>query len=216
MPHTRINADTLSVWRIERSVLGSSRAAGRPCVFVRLAGCPVRCSWCDLPERGDVGREMPWELAAESVRAFAVPLVEIGGAEPLAQPAAARLAYELARTGHAVQVATSGARDISVLPSPVTRLMDVKGPSSGAEGLTYWLNFGLLRRDDEVRFPVADRRDYEYAREILEKHRLANACRVVFRPIGLAPPVLAEWMAFDVLDAALEIDWRRLYRFEGA
>ena len=205
---------SLRVCEIFRSIQGEGTRAGRPCVFVRLAGCGVGCAWCDTGYAADpsAGRDMSLSRLMEEVRAWKTRLTQLTGGEPLEQAESARFACALAREGFEVAVETSGTRDISVLPPPVARIMDVKAPSSGAAGKMHWPNLDILRPDDEIKFVLADRADYEYARRLVGERNLSERATVLFGAVRerLDPAVLADWMLADRLEVRLQLQLHRI------
>ena len=160
---------TLRVSEIFHSLQGESSRAGRPCAFVRLAGCNLDCAWCDTgyAREDGAGRELPLALIVEALRAFQTGLAEITGGEPLLQAATPELAARLAGEGYEVLVETNGSLDISRIPYPAARIMDLKTPSSGMCARNRLENLAYLRRGDEVKFVIADREDYEWTRAML-------------------------------------------------
>lgn len=205
---------TIIVAEIYRSVQDKSIYAGLPCVFVRLLGCDRGCRWCDAQNAAKgVGTDMSIEEAAAEVFDLGANLVEITGGEPLQQRHAPKLAIRLADEGCIVLVSTNGAYDISVLPPPIIRVMDIKTPSSGTADRMDWYNLGEIRPNDEVKFTIADRLDYEWAREVMEKHNLPQKCGVLLAAVAdtIPPGELADWALFDVLPVRLVAPVRRLF-----
>lgn len=208
--------ETLRVVEIYLSLQGESRFAGLPCVFVRTAFCDLRCSWCDSTYTWEEkGERMSIEAILERVRAFGVPLVEVTGGEPLLWPATPRLVERLLREGFTVLVETSGAWDISVLPPQAIVILDLKPPSSGMTERMHWPNVEHLRPHHEVKFVIADRADYEWAREVVRRHQLPSRVRVVFSPV--MPPAsplpmerLAAWILEDRLPVHLQPQLHKL------
>ena len=204
---------TLRVNEIFHSLQGESTRAGRRCVFVRLSGCNLACSWCDtryaLEEKG---RELSLDMILEAIRPFAADLVEITGGEPLLQAAVPDLAARLVREGCEVLVETNGSLDISVLPYPVSRIVDLKAPSSGMSGEIRWANLANLRRGDEVKFVIADAGDYEWARGVIaDAGYPAATVTTLFSPAygRFDPMTLAEWMLRDRINARFNLQVHR-------
>ncbi len=211
--------NVLSVFAIERAIEGESTLAGSPCTRVRLAGCDLDCRWCDSRQVNiKPGRLMTIEAVQDEVRNLGSELVVITGGEPLLQQDAPILARRLAEKGYAVIVDTSGACDISELPPPIIRLMDIKCPSSGMAHRMNWYNLAHLRPEDEVKFVLADRRDYEYAREILEKHGLCRRCKILFSVVWnkLSAAELAEWLLWDNLRVRIHIQLHKALELTGS
>jgi 7-carboxy-7-deazaguanine synthase len=198
----------LTVFEIYPSIQGESTHAGRPCVFVRLAACDLRCAWCDTPYAFTGGRKMTVEAVVERVGTFGCPLVELTGGEPLLQKDAVPLMARLIETGHEVLIETGGHLSIADVPEPVVRIVDVKCPGSGVAARMHWPNLDLLRRRDEVKFVIKDRADYEYARDVVIRHRLAErVTAVLFSPVhGVQDPqALAAWILEDHLPVRLQL-----------
>ncbi len=204
---------TLRVNEIFHSIQGESTRAGERCVFVRLSGCNLSCAWCDtryaLEERG---RELTLDMIVEALRPYAAPLAAITGGEPLLQAATPELALLLLREGYQVQVETNGSLDISVLPYPVARIMDLKTPSSGMADKNRWANLALLRQNDEVKFVIADRMDYEWAKAAVGGNDYPAAIVTsLFSPAAgrLEAGELAAWILADRLDVRLNLQQHR-------
>jgi 7-carboxy-7-deazaguanine synthase len=194
---------TLLIAEIFRSIQGESTRAGVPCAFVRLAGCDLRCSYCDTKEALSGGKRLPLSAIVETVGSFSTNLVEITGGEPLLQPEVHVLMGRLADLGHLVLLETSGAHDISGVDPRVIRIIDIKCPSSGEAGRNRWSNFDCPRESDEVKFVIADRIDFDWARAQVARLGLSRKCTVLFSPVWEALPArtLAEW----VLDSGLNV-----------
>jgi 7-carboxy-7-deazaguanine synthase len=171
---------TLIVNEIFKSIQGEGTRAGLPCVFVRLTGCNLRCSWCDTAYAFAEGARMTLDEIAERVTKLDCKLVEVTGGEPLLQAESLPLMTRLADAGHTVLLETSGALDIGPVDSRIIRIMDLKCPGSGECDRNRWENIPLLRPADEVKFVIATREDYEWAKQQLEQWKLANICTVLF------------------------------------
>ncbi len=159
----------LTVNEIFHSIQGESSYAGRPCVFVRLTACDLRCVWCDSPYAFHEGRKMSVDEVVAAVEHYGCPLVEMTGGEPLLQKDLYPLMERLHASGHQVLIETGGHRSIEHVPMWATVIMDVKCPGSGEAAKHDAANFARLRPHDEVKFVVADRADYEYARDVLRR-----------------------------------------------
>ena len=197
----------LNVSELFTSIQGEGRAQGQPCVFIRLAGCRLRCSWCDTQYARDGGTPTAIPDLVERVAAAGLPLVEITGGEPLAQEQTVALARALLDEGHRVLCETCGAYDISVLPEDVVRIMDLKAPSSGETGRIRWANLDHLRPQDDLKIVVADREDYRWARQVITEQTLASRCEVI---LSVAEPLLtgadlATWILADRLPVRLQL-----------
>ena len=198
----------LTVNEIFYSIQGESTHAGRPCVFVRLTACDLRCSWCDTPYAFHEGRKVSVEDVVSQVRAYGCELVEITGGEPLLQRDVYPLMSALVDQGHEVLVETGGHLSVADVPEPVVRIVDVKCPGSGEAGKTHWPNLDALRPKDEVKFVIRDRADYEYARGVVGRHALiGRVAAVLFSPVHgvLAPAELAAWILADRLAVRLQL-----------
>jgi 7-carboxy-7-deazaguanine synthase len=198
----------LTINEIFHSIQGESTHAGRPCVFVRLTACDLRCSWCDTPYAFHEGRKMPVEEVVAQVEAFGCPVVEITGGEPLLQADVYPLMERLLARGLTVLLETGGHRSIEDVPAGVIKIVDVKCPGSGEAGKNHWPNLDLVGPRDEVKFVIRDRDDYEYAREIVGRQGLAGRVNaVLFSPVHdvLDPKELAEWMLEDRVPARLQL-----------
>lgn len=198
----------LTINEIFHSIQGESTQAGRPCVFVRLTACDLRCSWCDTPYAFHEGRKMTLDEILEQVRSYGCRLVEITGGEPLLQPNVYPLMQRLVDEGYSVMLETGGHRSIAEVPAVVVRIVDVKCPGSGEAEKNHWPNLGLLTAKDEVKFVIRDRVDYEFARDVIGRHQLHGRCAaILFSPVHgvLAPKDLAGWILEDRLPVRLQL-----------
>jgi 7-carboxy-7-deazaguanine synthase len=211
------------ITEIFRSIQGESSYAGLPCIFVRLTGCNLRCTWCDTAYAFYGGKKMSVDEVLARVAELSegqAALVELTGGEPLLQPEVVPLAERLLAAGHTVLVETSGERSIAALPRDVVKIMDVKCPDSGAAGTFRAENLDALDAKDEVKFVISSRRDYEFAREFAAQHDLASRVRqVLFSPVFADPKgtwpelsarLLAEWILADRLPVRLGL---QLHKF---
>jgi 7-carboxy-7-deazaguanine synthase len=198
----------LTVNEIFHSIQGESTHTGRPCVFVRLTACDLRCSWCDTAYAFHEGRKMTVEDVVERVKEYGCPLVEVTGGEPLLQRDVYPLMERLIDGGHTVMVETGGHLSIAQVPAQVIRIMDVKCPGSGESAKNHWDNLDRLTLRDEVKFVLRDRGDYEFARDIAVRHRLASrTAAVLFSPVHgvLDAKELAAWILHDRLAVRLQL-----------
>jgi 7-carboxy-7-deazaguanine synthase len=210
----------MQVTEIYRSIQGESSYAGLPCIFVRLTGCNLRCTWCDSEYTFQGGQKMSLEEVEAEVRRLAPSgLVEITGGEPLLQEReAVPLMQGLLTLGYAVLLETSGERPLENVPPQVIKIVDVKCPHSGEFGTFCDQNLAVLTPQDEVKFVLADRADYEFARDFTRRHQLGSRVRsVIFSPAFrkdpsggrdashclLDPQQLAEWILADGLEVRL-------------
>ncbi|MFW6154042.1 MAG: radical SAM protein [Planctomycetota bacterium] len=205
-------AATLIVNEIFLSLQGEGTRAGRPCVLVRLTGCDVGCRWCDTRYARADGEAMTIAAIAAAVAGRGCRLVEVTGGEPLAQAASPALLTALCEAGHEVLLETSGTFDIAPVDPRVVRIMDVKCPSSGVAGAMRWSNLERVRPSDEVKFVLADRGDYEYARAVIDQHDLTGRCTVLMGPVAgqLDPAELAAWICADRLEVRLNLQLHKL------
>jgi 7-carboxy-7-deazaguanine synthase len=198
----------LTINEIFHSIQGESTHAGRPCVFVRLTACDLRCSWCDTPYAFTEGRKMSVEEVVSQVERFDCDLVEITGGEPLLQSDVYPLMTRLLEAGRTVMLETGGHVSVSSVPAGVIRIVDVKCPGSGESGRNHWANLDLLTKADEVKFVIRDRADYEYAREVVATRHLTGRTRaVLFSPVHDVMPAkdLAAWILADKLKVRLQL-----------
>jgi len=198
----------LTVNEIYVSIQGESTYAGRPCVFVRLTACDLRCSWCDTTYAFTEGGKRPLDEVVDEVLGFDCPLVEITGGEPLLQKETIPLMERLLAAGKTVLVETGGHRSIADVPAAVVKIVDVKCPGSGEAGKMHWENLDLLAPHDEVKFVIKDRADYEYARDVVRRYGLdRRAAALLFSPVHgvLDPKMLSEWILADKLPVRLQV-----------
>jgi 7-carboxy-7-deazaguanine synthase len=197
----------LKVNEIFYSIQGESTRAGLSCAFIRLAGCNLRCAWCDTQYAYVEGESLSVQTILERIKPYPCRLVEITGGEPLCQTETPALAEALIQNGYTVMVETNGSLPISDLPDPVIRIVDVKCPSSGESESTDWRNLASLRPMDEVKFVIATREDYEWAAGIIDEKEISNRCEILFSPVEkkLASSDLAGWILEDGLPVRLQI-----------
>lgn len=189
----------LRVNEIFHSLQGESSHAGRPCTFVRLTGCPLRCTYCDTAYAFYEGTWMTLAEVLRAVAAHPARLVELTGGEPLAQPGAIPLLQALLDAGYEVLLETSGAVPIAPVPAGVRRIVDLKTPGSGEAHRNDWSNLAELRTGDEVKFVIGSRADYDWAREVTRQHRLLERAPVLVSPVWNAgiERDLAGWVLAD-------------------
>jgi len=220
------------ITEIFKSIQGEGTRAGLPCIFVRLTGCNLRCTWCDTAYAFHGGKKMSVEEVLARVEELVVrvpgtygtkvyvPLVEITGGEPLLQEEVYPLADALLAAGFTVMIETSGEKFVGDLPREVIKIVDVKCPDSGAANTFDLKNLEAVDQKDELKFVLSTRRDYEFAREFTKQHRLAERVKqVLFSPVfedpagkwpGLEPRTLVEWMLADGLPVRLGL---QLHKF---
>ncbi len=206
------------------SIQGEGLRAGEPCFFIRLTGCPLRCHWCDTAYAFREGSARTIQSLVDEAHRIGCPLVQVTGGEPLAQKGCIGLVHALCQAGHCVTIETSGAMDISVLDPRCIRIMDLKCPGSGEERRNLWSNLDHLTRSDEVKFVLADRNDYEWARHQTLTHRLHERVAAVLMSAvwaqpksdettgstGLEPKLLAQWILADRLPVRMQTQLHKI------
>jgi len=202
----------LKITEIFHSLQGEALQAGLPTVFVRLTGCPLRCTYCDS-EYAFYGGEWKYfdDILAE-IRRHETPYVCVTGGEPLAQKRCAELLTLLCDEGFRVSLETSGAVDIGLADPRVSRVMDLKTPDSGEEDKNLWSNLRQLTPNDQVKFVICSRGDYEWAKAQLEERRLDSGCEVLFSPAWgqVEAKQLAEWILEDRLPVRFQLQLHKL------
>lgn len=193
------------------SIQGESTHAGRPCVFVRLTACDLRCTWCDSEYTFYEGTKRTLDDILEEVRGHDCDLVEITGGEPLLQKNVHELIARLLEEGKTVMIETGGHRDISTLDDRVLRIVDVKTPSSGESDRVMTENFAHLRGTDELKFVVQDRADFDFSVDMIRKHGLEGRCPLLFSPVhGVDPADLARWLMDSGVRARLQLQLHKI------
>jgi 7-carboxy-7-deazaguanine synthase len=189
------------------SLQGEARTVGFPTVFVRLTGCPLRCGYCDTAYAFTEGDWMPLEDVLAAVARYTPRYVTVTGGEPLAQTACRELLQRLCDGGYEVSLETSGALDIAGVDARVSVVMDLKTPGSGEQAKNRYANIALLKAQDQLKFVIADRADYEWSRDAIAQHALAGRCEILFSPVHgqLSPAQLADWILADRLPVRLQI-----------
>jgi len=210
-----MKTETVGVVETFVSLQGESTRAGLPCFFVRLGGCNLRCRYCDTRGAYGSGRKTPVSALARRFAASKAALAEITGGEPLLQPGFRSLALALRQAGRGrpVLVETNGSLDISMIPDGVIAVMDIKCPGSGEEKATDWANLKRLRPYDEVKFVVSDRRDFDWARRIVTRHKIDQCCQAVaFSPVAGKLPAarLAGWILKSGLPVRLQLQLHKV------
>jgi len=207
----------LNVNEVFFSIQGEGTRAGRPCVFVRLAGCPLRCRRCDTAYAFHEGRRCDEDDLLAEVGRHPCRLLLLTGGEPLAQPAAIPFVSRLLDGGWEVVVETSGHVPLDALDRRAVAVMDVKAPGSGEAERMHWPNLDRLEPKDEAKLVIADRADYEWARGLVTERRLAERCTVLLSPVHgeLHPGVLGRWILEDGLPVRLQVQLHK-YLWPGA
>jgi len=201
----------MRITEIFHSIQGESSYAGQPCVFVRLTGCPLRCTWCDTDYAFYEGHEFSIDEVLAKVQTYGCRLVEVTGGEPLVQPENFPLMTRLCDAGYTVLLETSGAVDIAPVDPRAHVILDVKCPGSGMTDRMHWTNLSQLAAKDEAKFVMADRADYDWAREILTQYDVASRCPVLFSPVfgSLDVRQLAEWILADRLPVRFQLQMHK-------
>ncbi|MFZ2444768.1 MAG: radical SAM protein [Syntrophobacteraceae bacterium] len=206
---------SLKVNEIFHSIQGESTHAGRPCVFIRLTGCNLRCAYCDTRYAYDEGEQMEISRVLERVSAFGCGLIEVTGGEPLIQEETPGLVSALLSEGYTVLLETNGSLDIDRVDAGCARIVDVKCPSSGMAERNDPLNLERLTEGDELKFVIGSREDYEFAEKVLLSSAgvlAAARCAINFSPVfgAISPRTLAEWIIEDRLPVRLNIQLHKI------
>ncbi len=204
-------APRLKLTEIFLSLQGEARSAGLPTVFVRLTGCPLRCTYCDTAYAFYGGEWSDIEDIVAKVAAFGVPNVCVTGGEPLAQKRCILLLDALLSAGFSVSLETSGAIDISPVDTRVSRVVDIKTPDSGECAQNLWSNIAQLTAHDQLKFVICSRTDYDWAKAELATRRLNERCEVLFSPsyTQLTPRELADWIVADRLPVRFQMQFHK-------
>jgi 7-carboxy-7-deazaguanine synthase len=202
---------TLVINEIFHSIQGESSHSGRPCVFVRLTYCNIRCSYCDTEYAFYEGKEMTIDEILECVRTYECNLVEVTGGEPLFQTNVHELMMRLCDDGYEVLLETGGSLDIGKVDSRVKRIVDFKCPSSKMTKKNLWQNVEYLKKDDEVKFVIGNREDYEWAKEKNRQFEIDKRCPILMSVVfgELAPLQLAEWILEDKLNVRFQLQMHK-------
>jgi len=206
------SADRLKITEIFLSLQGEARDAGWPTVFVRLTGCPLRCQYCDTAYAFHGGEWRDIDAILAEVAGYGVRHVCVTGGEPLAQKRCITLLQRLCDAGYDVSLETSGAIDISDVDPRVSRVLDIKTPGSMEAARNRWENLPLLTAHDQVKFVICDRADFDWARDIVAEHRLADTCDVLFSPsyTQVAARELADWIVAERLPVRYQMQLHKL------
>jgi len=200
--------DTLVVHELYRSIQGESSFSGQRCAFIRLTGCNLRCSWCDTPHAFTGGKRMALDEIIDKTLALKTPLVLVTGGEPLLQAATPELMTRLCDAGKVVLIETSGERDIAGIDPRVHRIVDLKAPGSGESAKNRWQNLPLLTQRDELKIVLADRADYDWAKEVIVRERLdERVAEVLLSCVHgvLDPQQLVAWVLEDQLPVRVQL-----------
>lgn len=202
----------MRITEIYQSIQGESSYAGLPCIFIRTTGCDLRCRWCDSEFSFYGGEQMTIEEILAKTAQFPARLVEVTGGEPLLQKETPALTRALLERDYTVLIETGGHRDLSVLDARVIKIMDIKCPASGENEKNLWSNLDHLTDRDEIKFVIADRFDYEWARDLIRTHKMESRFRLLISPVhaSLSPQSLVEWMLADGLQARFQLQLHKL------
>ena len=211
MPQFDLGAQ-LRISEIFYSIQGETRRIGLPTVFIRLTGCPLRCTYCDTSYAFSGGENMGIEEILRQVAGYAPRHVCVTGGEPLAQKNCLLLLSALCDAGYDVSLETGGVLDIGGVDARVMRVVDIKTPASGEAAKNRWENLALLTPHDEIKFVLCDENDYRWAREILSQHRLTEKCEVTFSPAhgSLDATQLADWILRDRLAVRMQVQLHKI------
>jgi len=204
---------TLRITEIFLSLQGEANTVGRPTIFVRLTGCPLRCQYCDSEYAFSGGTMMGLDTILGEVEELGVPHVTVTGGEPLAQPNAIALMQKLVDAGKLVSLETSGALSVADVPAGVVKVLDLKTPGSNESHRNLWENLGHLNPRDQIKFVLCSRADYDWARMRCDEHGLYDRVGdVLFSPSHheLAPRELADWIVADRLPVRMQMQMHKL------
>lgn len=210
VPESR--AGMLKITEIFHSLQGEARQSGLPSVFVRLTGCPLRCVYCDSAYAFTGGEWMHFDDIIERIRQHGTRHVCVTGGEPLAQKRCNELLIRLCELGYSVSLETSGAVDIRLADERVSRVMDIKTPGSGEASKNLWRNLEALTANDQIKFVICSREDYEWARQLVLEKILADTCEVLFSPSWgeVNATELAEWILQDQLPVRFQLQLHKI------
>ncbi len=204
--------ERLRITEIFHSLQGETRSVGRPATFVRLTGCPLRCHYCDTAYAFHGGEWQTLDVIMDAVRAGGNRLVVVTGGEPLAQQDVLPLMTRLCDSGYEVFLETSGALSVKAVDPRVIKVLDLKTPDSGESDRNLWENLVRLNAQDQIKFVICSRRDYDWAKEVLAREDLSQICEVLFSPSQGEMPLrdLADWILTDQLPVRLQIQLHKL------
>lgn len=200
-------AERLRITEIFHSIQGEANNVGWPTVFVRLTGCPLRCQYCDTAYAFHGGEWWNFDAILKAIAQYRPTYVTVTGGEPLAQPNCLRFLVRLCDAGYEVSIETGGSLPIADIDTRVVRVVDLKTPGSGESVRNLYDNIPLLRQQDQVKFVICDRADYDWSRQVLDDYNLTNRCQVLFSPSHEQLPAvqLAEWILADHLSVRLQV-----------
>jgi 7-carboxy-7-deazaguanine synthase len=203
---------SLRISEIFYSLQGESTRVGLPSVFIRLTGCPLRCTYCDTSYAFTGGHNQSLHEIIKEAASYSTPYICVTGGEPLAQKNCITLLESLCDAGYSVSLETSGALDVSAVDRRVSKILDIKTPASGEMTKNLWSNLSHLNANDELKFVLCDEPDYIWAKQILDEHRLSDKCTVLLSPAQgqLEARDLAEWILRDKLKVRLQVQLHKL------
>ena len=206
------NTKRLRITEIFNSIQGESTFVGLPTVFIRLTGCPLRCQYCDTAYAFSGGEWMSFDAIVTSINNYQHKHITVTGGEPLAQKNCLAFLTMLCDLNYTVSLETSGALDVSMVDPRVVKVMDIKTPASNEVNKNLWENIQYLQNKDQVKFVICDQIDYEWAKEIVVEHKLANRCEVLFSPSAEQLPAkqLADWILNDQLNVRFQLQLHKL------
>lgn len=207
-----VERNSLQITEIFLSLQGESRSVGWPTTFIRLTGCPLRCSYCDTEYAFQGGEQIPLAQIVQQVEQNRAKHVTVTGGEPLVQKAVYPLMEQLCEQGYAVSLETGGMVSIAAVDPRVSRVVDLKAPGSGEVEQNHWENLALLSAKDQLKVVVGDRADYDWFLAILREHQLEQRCEVLLSPVQgrLQPQQLAEWILEDHLEVRFQLQLHKI------
>jgi len=211
-PDQPVSPGRLRITEIFCSLQGESRSVGWPTIFIRLTGCPLRCGYCDTAYAFKGGEWLSLEEILQRVDDLGVSHVTVTGGEPLAQKASLELLTALCDRDYRVSLETSGSLDISDVDPRVARVVDIKTPGSLEQDKNLWKNLHDLKQSDQLKFVICDRDDYQWSKQLMDKHRLQQRCEVLFSPAygELLATQLADWIVEDRLPVRFQIQLHKV------
>ena len=197
----------LKINEIYKSIQGESTYMGLPCTFIRLTYCNLRCSYCDTEYAFYEGKDIEIDKIIKKVNKLKTKLVEVTGGEPLIQVGCINLLHKLIKNGNDVLIETGGALSIEKIPKEVIVILDIKCPSSNMSDKNLWTNINFLKKEDQVKFVIGDREDYEWTKTILKKYNLNTKCEILFSPVfnKIEPKTIVDWIMEDNLDVRFQL-----------
>ncbi|MDC9727968.1 MAG: 7-carboxy-7-deazaguanine synthase QueE [Methyloprofundus sp.] len=207
-----MSAQTLRISEIFYSLQGESKTVGLPTVFIRLTGCPLRCQYCDTSYAFSGGKITAIADIIEQVEGYQTKYITVTGGEPLAQPECLSLLEQLADKGYEVSLETSGALDVAKVDTRISKVMDLKTPASAEESRNLYANIQYLTAEDQVKFVICNREDYDWSKQKILEYQLDEKCELLFSPaMGQQDPTeLAEWILSDQLPVRFQLQLHKI------